>query len=104
MIADNIIQSVIITLKSSGTNIRCNEVISHLSSLGFEVRNGKSPGHKIYTHDGLVSFTSSSFSCGHGRNPEVTRPYITNIIRTIREHESELNDWLKTDKREVSHD
>ena len=46
-------------------NLRCVEVIALLQQLGFEVRDGKRGGHKLYFHDGLPEFHSGSFNCGH---------------------------------------
>jgi hypothetical protein len=39
--------------------------------LVFDVRDGKQGGHKIFVHQGLSSFQSGSFNCGHGKNPEI---------------------------------
>lgn len=66
-----------------------------LERLGFEVKDGKRGGHKLFFHDHLPSFTSSSFNCGHGKNPEIKPAYIKKLIRTLREHESDLKKYLE---------
>ena len=70
--------------------LKCFEVIRALESLGFTVKEGKSPNHKIFEHDELPGFTTGSFGCGHGKNGEVKRPYIRNILRILRDYEDEL--------------
>lgn len=70
--------------------IRCSEMAELLTSLGFEVRNGKLGSHKIVFHDGLTDFHSGSYNGGHGRDPQIKRPYIVKILRILRQHESEL--------------
>lgn len=74
--------------------LRCREVVGLLSQLGFVVRDGKRGSHKIYTHDGLPGFHSSSFNCGHGKNPEIKPAYIQNILRVIETYEVALREHL----------
>jgi predicted RNA binding protein YcfA (HicA-like mRNA interferase family) len=82
-------------LQAGKGNLCCSDVIKILTSLGFQVRDGKKGGHKIYTHDGIADFNSSSFNCGHGKNPEIKQPYIVNIMRVIKLNGVALNDYLK---------
>lgn len=80
------------TFQSAGT-LRCSEVIRCLESLGFLVRNGTKPNHKIFTHPELSKrtyFVTGSFSCEHGRNGEVKRPYLKNILRILEKYEDAL--------------
>jgi hypothetical protein len=86
--------SVIDTLNTKKGSLRCAEVKSLLEDLGFEVRDGKRGGHKIFVHDGIPEFTSGAFNCGHGRNPEIKGAYITKIIRVIRELETSIASLL----------
>lgn len=76
-----------------GAGVRCREVRKLLESLGFEVREGKKQGHRVFVHPGLTGFFAGSFSCGHGPNPEVKRPYLKKIIKIIDEYESELRHY-----------
>lgn len=85
---------VVDTLRQRKTNLCCNDVKDLLLQLGFEVRDGKRGGHKVFTHDELPSFTSGSFNCGHGKNPEIKPAYITKIIRTLQIYEAELAQYL----------
>ena len=82
-------------LRAHTGNLCCDELREILISIGFEVRDGRRGGHKIFTHDGLPSFYSGSFNCGHGRNPEIKRAYISKIIRILENHEVELLEYLK---------
>ena len=70
--------------------LKCSKVVSALESLGFKIKEGKSPNHKIFIHDELPEFTTGSFACGHGKNSEVKRPYIRNILKILRDYEDEL--------------
>ena len=64
-------------------SIRCKDMIRLLEGLGFAVRDGKKTGHKVITHPELVNFTSASFTCGHGRNPQVKPIYVAQIRRLL---------------------
>ncbi len=81
---------VIAELNARKGNLRCSEVTKFLKSLGFEVKEGKSPGHKIFTHDKLNDFFSGSYNCGHGKNPEIKRAYIGKIVGILEYHQSTL--------------
>ena len=73
-------------------------MVKLLEGLGFEVRDGKKSGHKVITHPGLCRFTSASFSCGHGRDPQVKRAYIHRIKKVLEDYGEELSgiDWNET--------
>lgn len=81
-------------LEDSGTTIKCSELRAHLEEIGSKVRDGKRAGHKIVTHSGLKDFYSTSYNCGHGKNPEIRPGYIKNILKTIKFHEKALSDYL----------
>ncbi len=70
--------------------LKCSEIVTGLESLGFTVKEGKSPNHKIFEHDELPEFTTGSFNCGHGKNGEVKSPYIRKILKALRDYEEEL--------------
>lgn len=74
------------------TSIRCSRVRELLEALGFEVRDGKQGGHKIFVHDQLPDFYSGSYNCGHGKNPEVKPAYIKKIIQVLKQHSSTLEE------------
>ncbi len=71
-------------------SLRCSEVATGLISLGFDVREGRTPGHKLYTHPELHDFYGGSWNCGHGKNPPVLTSYIVKIIRVLKQHRDEL--------------
>ena len=81
-------------LKASRRSIRCGDLTKLLEGLGFEVRDGKLGGHKLFIHDGLLGFTSASFNCGHGKNPEVKLAYISKILKLLETYEAELITYL----------
>jgi hypothetical protein len=81
-------------LRSGGASIRCQELADLLTTLGFEVRDGKKPGHKVFVHHGIASFTSGGYTCGHGRNPEIKPVYIKKIANLLKQYEAELIQYL----------
>lgn len=89
------IQKTIQQLQQRKTNLCCEEVKSLLLDLGFDVRDGKQGGHKIFVHAGLPSFMSGSFNCGHGKNPEIKPAYIGKIIQVLRQYSDELEAYLE---------
>ena len=88
------VQSAINHLHTRKGHLRCEEVKRLLESLGFEVKDGKKGGHKVYMHDGISEFYSSSFNCGHGKNPEIKVAYIRNIIGVIEELKTSIAAFL----------
>jgi hypothetical protein len=81
-------------LRSASAAIRCQELADMLESLGFEVRDGKKQGHKVFVHHGVTLFTSGGYTCGHGRNPEIKPVYVKKIVRLLRQYETELIQYL----------
>jgi hypothetical protein len=82
-------------LSESGASLRCDELRDLLVGLGFSIKDGKKVGHKVVTHGGLAGFHSTSYTCGHGHNPEIKRSYLNNIRRVLQTHEQALQDFLK---------
>lgn len=70
--------------------LRCEEIIAGLKSLGFDVRSGKTKGHKKYSHPSLPDFYGSSWNCGHGKNQTILPAYIVNIIKVLRKYREDL--------------
>lgn len=93
-----LLEDVIGVLSAAKKSIRCDELANQLGRLGFDVREGKSKGHRVFIHGGLQSFTSGSYNCGHGRNPEIKMPYISNVLRILRQHEAEILNYLGESK------
>lgn len=88
------VTGVIETLRASKATIRCQDMIAHLQSLGFEVRDGRKQGHKVVLHPGIAGFYSDAFTCGHGRNPEIKPAYVGKMATLIERYESELREFL----------
>lgn len=89
------VENALRELEGAGTSLRCRDLQRILESLRFEVRNGKKPGHKIVHHPELPEFYGSSYTCGHGRNPQVKPNYIRTMLKMIRHHEAALRDLLE---------
>ena len=90
-----VFDQVVAKLSAAKRSIRCDELAEQLTMLGFEVREGKRGGHRVYVHDGLREFTSASYNCGHGRNPEIKPAYISDVLKILRRHEAEIVDYLE---------
>lgn len=88
------LDQAITDLKAAKSSIRCEDLAAYLLGLGFEVRPGKA-GHKLVTHPGLEGFKSMSYNCGHGKNPEIKPAYVVNVLRALRQYESELDEFLR---------
>jgi len=85
-------------LSKAKTSIRCEEMARQLRRLGFDVRDGKRGGHKIVFHDGIPGFTSASYNCGHGKNPEIKPAYVNEILKILDLYKDEINNYLETKK------
>lgn len=83
-------------LESAGSSLRCKDLVRALQDLGFDVRDGKKQGHKVFTHPHIDTFTSGSFSCGHGKNQEVKPNYPKSVLRLLRQYEAELISYLRS--------
>ncbi len=81
-------------LGSGKAAVRCQELDKLLTSLGFEVRDGKKSGHKVFLHHGISSFTSGAYTCGHGKNPQVKPVYVKKIFRLLTQYETEIIQFL----------
>lgn len=90
-----IFDQVVDKLSAAKRSIRCDELAEQLTLLGFEVREGKRGGHRVYVHDGLREFTSSSYNCGHGRNPEIKPAYIGDVLKILCRYEAEIVSYLE---------
>jgi hypothetical protein len=92
---DKLFDEVIRALTQAGASMRCQELGKLLESLGFKVRDGKRGGHKIITHTGIPGFLSASYNCDHGKNPEIKRPYINQIVKILGKYEQDLRTFLE---------
>jgi hypothetical protein len=86
--------TIALDLFESNKALRCSDVIVELRKLGFEVRDGKRGGHKVFVHDGIDNFYSGSFNCDHGKNPQIKRAYLKNIAKMLKTYEQELKEFL----------
>lgn len=81
-------------LSSGKGSIRCGEVVSILEDLGFTVRPRQNQGHYTYNHEALDKFWGSNFACPHRSGDPVKKNYITNILRVLRDYETQLMRYL----------
>lgn len=79
--------------------MRCSELQGILETLGFDARSGSKEGHKVVTHRGLADFYSSSYTCGHGANPEVKPGYIKAILRLVKRYKDDLGKFMEDRSR-----
>lgn len=86
--------TIVETLKNNKTNIRCDELATLLTQLGFEVRSGKNGGHKIFVHGGLQDFYSGGYNCGHGKNPLIKSAYVGKVLNILVRYKDELIVYL----------
>jgi hypothetical protein len=77
-------------LTTSKGNLRCLEVVKILESLGFTVKAGKNFNHKGFTHEEIKNFRGGTFNCGHGKNPQVNKHYLENIISILKKYEDKI--------------
>lgn len=89
-------QSALRDLEQKKASSCCRDLIQLLERLGFEVRDGKRGGHKLFFHSGIAEFRSGSFNCGHGKNPEVKPAYVTKLTRVLRQYEDEIVSFLES--------
>jgi hypothetical protein len=82
-------------LQTAPASQRCAHIIATLKGLGFNVRSAKKAGHYVYVHDDLPGFLSGSFTCGHGKNPEVKPAYVRKMLRVLQTYEAELIEYLE---------
>lgn len=94
--SDVTFDEVVATLSAAKRSIRCDELTVQQTRLGFEVREGKRGGHRVFVHDGLSDFISASYNCGHGRNPEIKPVYINDVLKILRRHDAEIVKYLET--------
>lgn len=90
-----VFEQAIRKLSLAGGSMRCSEMARLLRDLGFDVRDGSRGGHKVFVHDHIQGFTSGSYNCDHGRNPEIKRPYIKKVLAILRQYEAELTRYLE---------
>lgn len=91
----SVVDDAIEELEQRKRSMRCRELVSTLEALGFDVRDGKLGGHKVYTHPHLEDFTSDSINCDHGRNPQVKPAYVAKVIRNLKQHKAALEEFLR---------
>lgn len=92
---DDLVAQAINELQERTTNIRCSELVAMLESLGFTVRKGANGGHRVFIHNSLDGFYSSSFDGGHGRDDTVKPVYVRSVRRILLEHETDLRALLE---------
>ena len=74
------------------SSLRCGDVVAGLTTLGFVLKEGKSPGHKTFSHPKLRYFRGAAFNCGHGKNPEILSSYVVNLLRILKQLRDDLRE------------
>jgi len=68
-------------------------LIFYLEELGFTVKAGKSPNHKVITHPALSKvsdFRTIGIDCGHGTAKAVKPCYGRTVLYTLKKYKEEL--------------
>lgn len=97
-------QDVINELVKRKKSISCNGskgLLLYLESLGFKHKEGKTVGHRIFTHPQLSSisdYKTHSVDCGHKPNRDMKHAYITNTLRVLNQYKDELEEIEANDK------
>jgi len=84
-------------LRSRKANVRCREMRVILESLGFTIKEGRA-NHKIVFHDGIQSFLSTSYDCGHGKDALIKPVYVGKVARVLSDHTRDLVEYLENMK------
>lgn len=66
-----------------------------LTDLGFQVREGKAPGHKLFVYEELSRrteppFIGHSIDCGHAPKKQMKMPYVVKTISMLNQYKDDL--------------
>jgi hypothetical protein len=97
-------QDIIEDLSARKRSISCNGktgLLLYMEELGFDWKEGKTDGHKVFVHDFLTretngQFTTHSIDCGHYPKKAMKFQYVVATIRVLKKYESELSEYLKS--------
>ena len=87
---------VIDLLKSKEATTSCDDLVSLLTDLGFDVRRRKSGNHHTLDHPGIPNFMGANFDGGHGKT--VKTCYVQEMRKLVKKYETEINEQLKAKK------
>lgn len=88
------LDAVLQLLDDSDHVFNCKELGQLLETIGCRIKECKTPGHKQVFHDEIREFHSISYNCGHGKNPEIKRPYIRKISSYLTSLKPQLLEFL----------
>lgn len=89
------VQETIDEFRARPKNQRCKDVCKALRQLGFDVRAGDGPGHKVVGHPKLTAFHGTNFNCGHGKNPDVNAQYVKALAGVLERWKTEIEELQK---------
>lgn len=90
------VQDAIDSLERRVKSVACNGrkgLLLILQDLGFSDKEGKTPGHRLFTHpklSNLTDYTTHSVDCGHKPNREMKFQYVKDTIKVLRKYQAEL--------------
>ena len=90
----SVIDDVIAHLTQQQASMRCAEMKKLLETLGFQVTDAATKNHKLVYHKGIKDFHGSHYDCGHGKNPELKKPYVQAMRRLIEKYRIDLANHL----------
>lgn len=91
------VATIIDDLRARKANVRCGEMRAILEGFGFTIKEGKTVNHKLFFHQELKEFTSSSYDCGHGKDGLIKPAYVGKVIRVLSDYQ-DLLDNLERNK------
>lgn len=80
---------------TTSANASCSEFTNLLISLGFQIENCGSAGHKIARHPAVSLIEYPNYNCGHNKGEAVKRPYIKKLYKFVKQHEEAIKEYLK---------
>lgn len=95
--AGSSVEEAIQRLRSAGASMRASDLRALLLGLGFQVDDRNNGGHKTFVHPQLSQvsdFKTGNYNAGHGRDSEVLRVYLRNVLRVLELYRSDLEKIL----------
>jgi hypothetical protein len=80
---------------SGSANITCSQLTTTLKALGFSIRDGSNGGHKIAKHPAVSVLDSPDYNCGHKEGNKIKKPYISKLIKFVKNNEEAIKESLK---------
>ncbi len=98
----NRVSEILQSLKKRKNSVSCygkSGLLMYMVELGFLHKDGKTAGHRIFTHKSLTDLTMGEFrthsiDCGHAPKRPMKKPYVISTIKMIEKYQIELSEIL----------